>query len=145
MDSALVGREAEVEAVRELARAVASGPRGSLIEGEAGIGKTTLSSAGVEAAIRAGLRTLVSRGAGAEVNLKRLFKRRLRPGVQLEVRITEVRAPPRVAPAARPERDPAEGGLGRWHPSDRAAVNVAMGRSPMSGMRWTFVGPRLTS
>ncbi|MGH2989632.1 MAG: AAA family ATPase, partial [Solirubrobacterales bacterium] len=69
MDTALVGRIEELEAVEELAGAVASGPAGLLIEGEAGIGKTTLWRAGLDAGRDAALRTLVSRGAGAEVKL----------------------------------------------------------------------------
>jgi DNA-binding CsgD family transcriptional regulator len=69
MDSALIGRDVEMGAVDELLAAVSGGPAGLLIEGEAGIGKTALWSAGVEAARRVSMRTLVAQGAGAEVKL----------------------------------------------------------------------------
>jgi DNA-binding CsgD family transcriptional regulator len=65
----VVGREEELGAVEEVLRAVTQGPTAILIEGEAGIGKTTVWNAGLEAARRAGLRTLVSQGSGAEVKL----------------------------------------------------------------------------
>lgn len=69
MGAAVVGREEELGAVEALLEAVTQGPAAALIEGAAGIGKTTLWAAGVEAARRQGARTLVSTGAGAEVKL----------------------------------------------------------------------------
>jgi hypothetical protein len=44
-------------------------PRASVLEGEAGIGKTTLWRAGVVTAERVGYRVVASRPAGAEVRL----------------------------------------------------------------------------
>ncbi len=69
MSTALVGRREELDVVEDLARAVANGPAALLLEGEAGIGKTMLWTAGLEAGRGAGFRILVSRGAGAEVKL----------------------------------------------------------------------------
>ena len=69
MDSAVVGRDAELASLRDLLEAAEDGPAALLIEGDAGIGKTTLWNAGLEAARRAGLRALVCRGAATEVKL----------------------------------------------------------------------------
>jgi tetratricopeptide (TPR) repeat protein len=64
----LVGREAELEAVRE-ALAEITAPRGILLEGEAGIGKTALWLAGVAEAASGGLRVLTARPVEAETAL----------------------------------------------------------------------------
>ncbi len=45
---ALIGRDAELEEIREFVTCIAEGPSVLLIEGEAGVGKTTLWKAGVE-------------------------------------------------------------------------------------------------
>ncbi len=65
----MIGREGERDGAVELLNALDGGPAALLLEGEAGIGKTTVWDAGVEAARRAGLRVLVCRGAGSEVKL----------------------------------------------------------------------------
>jgi DNA-binding CsgD family transcriptional regulator len=67
--AAVIGREAELEAVEELIGAVDRAPGAVLIEGEAGIGKSTVWNAGVAAARAAGLRVLACRGVGSEVKL----------------------------------------------------------------------------
>ncbi len=61
----IVGRESELVAVREF---VASG-HALVLTGEAGIGKTSLWNAGIEAARERGLRVLVAQPASAEIRL----------------------------------------------------------------------------
>src|SRR5688572_32956171 len=63
----IVGRDEELEALDGfLGREAVSGPSTLVLEGEAGIGKSTLWLAGVEAARERGLRVLESRPAEAE-------------------------------------------------------------------------------
>ena len=64
----LVGRGAELAMLRRFVEAGRPG-RALLLEGAAGIGKTTLWEAGVAAARRAGLRVMTSRPASAEARL----------------------------------------------------------------------------
>ncbi|HXI94526.1 MAG TPA: AAA family ATPase, partial [Candidatus Acidoferrum sp.] len=65
----IVGREAELVSVRGFVGEVGNGPTALVIEGEAGIGKSTLWLAGVADARRRGLRVLASRPAEAERSL----------------------------------------------------------------------------
>jgi DNA-binding CsgD family transcriptional regulator len=65
----IVGREVEVASVHAFLERPAEGPVALVLEGEAGIGKSTLWLAGVEAARQRGLRVLVSRPAEAERGL----------------------------------------------------------------------------
>ena len=65
---ALVGRDAELEALRE-ALAELPAPRGIVLEGEAGIGKTALWLAGVAEAETRGLRMVTARPVEAETGL----------------------------------------------------------------------------
>jgi DNA-binding CsgD family transcriptional regulator len=65
---ALVGREAELQALRE-ALTTTSGPVGILLEGEPGIGKTALWLAGVAEAEARGMRVLTARPVEAETGL----------------------------------------------------------------------------
>lgn len=68
MDSQpLIARRDEMAAVERFLGETA--PRGLLLEGEAGIGKTTTWAAGVESARARGMTVLVARPAGAEVRL----------------------------------------------------------------------------
>jgi len=62
-------REDDLEALSGFVARVADGPGVFILEGEAGIGKTTLWEAGVDAANAGSYRVLVSRPAGAEVQL----------------------------------------------------------------------------
>src|SRR5439155_24601533 len=62
----IVGREAELASVRASLDGVADRPSALVLEGEAGIGKSTLWLAGVEHARTRGWRVLVSRPAEAE-------------------------------------------------------------------------------
>jgi DNA-binding NarL/FixJ family response regulator len=62
----VVSRPVESRAVSELIAAVASGPSALVLEGEAGIGKSTIWSAAVERAQAAGLRVLSTRAVQTE-------------------------------------------------------------------------------
>jgi hypothetical protein len=53
---AVVGREAEQAAVQDLLDGVGAGPATLALWGEAGIGKTTISTSGVVAAARVAIR-----------------------------------------------------------------------------------------
>ena len=65
----VVGREGELAAVTAFLNALPSGPTGLLLEGEAGIGKTTLWDAGVAAAAARSYVVLSSRSAESEAAL----------------------------------------------------------------------------
>jgi DNA-binding CsgD family transcriptional regulator len=65
----VIGRNAELELLREALTHGRAAARGVLVEGEAGIGKTTVWRAGIDAAKRAGFRTLVCRPAEPEQKL----------------------------------------------------------------------------
>ena len=67
--SAVFGRDEELGAVLAFLDLAAPGPQGLLLEGQAGIGKSTVWTAGVEAARERGLRVLVARPAEAERGL----------------------------------------------------------------------------
>jgi DNA-binding CsgD family transcriptional regulator len=66
---AMLGRESELEALTTFADAVMDRPSGFVVEGEPGIGKTTLWEAAVAAAREGGFRVLSCRPAGSEVQL----------------------------------------------------------------------------
>ena len=68
-DRDLVAREVEIEQLRAFLPALAEGPAALVIQGEAGIGKTTLWRAGIEHAQAAGLTVLVTRCVEAELPL----------------------------------------------------------------------------
>jgi hypothetical protein len=61
-----VNREAESRAVATFLASACNGPAGLLLEGEAGIGKTTLLLAVIDAARQKGFRVLAARSAAAE-------------------------------------------------------------------------------
>src|SRR5205807_3889270 len=65
----VVGREDELASVAAFVDEVRDGPTALVLEGEAGIGKSTLWLAGVEHARARGLRVLSSRPAEAERGL----------------------------------------------------------------------------
>jgi DNA-binding NarL/FixJ family response regulator/tetratricopeptide (TPR) repeat protein len=69
VDFHLVGREEELGRLEEFVAGVTEGPRAVVIRGEAGIGKTSLWRAGIDAAQRAGARVLLTRCAEAEMPL----------------------------------------------------------------------------
>ncbi|MEO8247518.1 MAG: LuxR family transcriptional regulator [Chloroflexota bacterium] len=67
--SDLVGRDTELVAIARHLDRLASGPAGIVIGGEAGIGKTSLWSATVDACGARGIRVLVARPVAAELSL----------------------------------------------------------------------------
>jgi DNA-binding CsgD family transcriptional regulator len=69
MAGEIIGRGAELEVLRAFVARAGEGPGSLLLEGEAGAGKTTLWSAGCDAARDAGLRVLEAQPLGAEAGL----------------------------------------------------------------------------
>src|SRR5690349_13334694 len=65
----LIGRTSEAAAIGRFVRRVPDGPVGLLIEGEAGIGKTTLVAEAIRQSLDAGHRVLRARPAEAEAEL----------------------------------------------------------------------------
>ena len=65
----MVGRERELAAVSVFAESIPTGPRVLLLEGEAGIGKTTIWFEAVRAAGRRSYRVLTARPAESEAKL----------------------------------------------------------------------------
>lgn len=63
------GREAELDALRRFVDAVPGGPCALVLEGEAGVGKSTLWSVGVALARQRSLQVLVCRSAESEAKL----------------------------------------------------------------------------
>lgn len=66
MATHVVSRDAESQAVDEFLASVSSGPSALVLEGEAGIGKTTVWLAALERAQELGFRVMSSRTAAAE-------------------------------------------------------------------------------
>src|SRR5688572_29990491 len=69
MPVSVVGRDSELAVVRDFLAAVPDGASALVLEGEAGMGKTTLWRAGVEAAKTAGLCVLQAQPAESETAL----------------------------------------------------------------------------
>ena len=69
MDRRIIARERELEALRAFVEAGSPTPAALVLEGEAGIGKTTLWRAGVAAAADRGYRCLTAVGSPAEAQL----------------------------------------------------------------------------
>ena len=69
MSSDIVGRDAELETIQAFAERASGGQQALVLEGEAGIGKSTLWRGGVEMARERGLHVLSSRPAEAERGL----------------------------------------------------------------------------
>ena len=65
----IFAREDDLEALNAFLARVPEGPRTFVLEGEPGIGKTTLWAAGVEAAAELGYQVLACRPVGSEVQL----------------------------------------------------------------------------
>ena len=68
-ESVILGREAELDELRGFLAAVPTGPSALLLQGAAGIGKTTLWLEGLTAAKAMGHRTLATRAAESEARL----------------------------------------------------------------------------
>jgi DNA-binding CsgD family transcriptional regulator len=81
MANEIVGREQELGSLRAFLERAAAGPAALVLEGEAGIGKSTLWLAGIEAAREQGLRVLSSRPAEAERGLAHVVLSDLFEGV----------------------------------------------------------------
>ncbi|MEA2208253.1 MAG: hypothetical protein QOF54_730, partial [Solirubrobacteraceae bacterium] len=86
MDSAVLGREAELRIVHRLLESVTDGPAACVLEGEAGIGKTALWRAGVMAATAAGSRVVSCAPAEVEAALAYSCLADLLAGVEPELR-----------------------------------------------------------
>jgi DNA-binding NarL/FixJ family response regulator len=69
MPAVVVGRDAELASIRDFVTGISDGASALVLEGEAGMGKTTLWRAGVEAAETAGLRVLQAAPAESETAL----------------------------------------------------------------------------
>ncbi|HTG40339.1 MAG TPA: ATP-binding protein, partial [Methylomirabilota bacterium] len=67
--SAILGRDPELSAVSHFLDRIGSGPCGLVLEGSAGIGKTTLWLAGITEAADRGYRVVKSRAAESEARL----------------------------------------------------------------------------
>src|SRR5205823_1807294 len=92
----VLGRQNELEALTGFVDAVVSGPAGFILEGEPGIGKTTVWDAGVATARERSYRVLWCRPAGSEVQLSFASLGDLLEGV-LEESLDELPAPQRRA------------------------------------------------
>jgi DNA-binding NarL/FixJ family response regulator len=115
----IVGRDAELEAVRTFVEGIADGPRALVLQGEAGAGKTTLLHAGLAAARAAGLPILRSRPAEAEAALSFTVLSDLLDGVADTI-LPALPQPQRRALEVALLRGAAEG-----VPADQRAVAVA--------------------
>jgi DNA-binding CsgD family transcriptional regulator len=113
----LVGRDAELQAVRDAFAATPSG--GILLEGDAGIGKTALWSAGIAGAETQGMRVLVARPAEAESTLSHATLGDLLAPLAAELSV-ELPEPQRQALEVALLRSPAPAG-----PVDPHAVGAA--------------------
>jgi DNA-binding CsgD family transcriptional regulator len=69
MSADIVGREDELRSISDFLDGASEGPAALVLVGEAGIGKSTIWSAGIDAAREQGFRVLVSRPAEAESGL----------------------------------------------------------------------------
>ncbi|TML02597.1 MAG: hypothetical protein E6G36_11605, partial [Actinobacteria bacterium] len=65
----IVGRDAELDVLRDFVASIAGGASALVLEGEAGVGKTTLWEAGVAEAEAQGFRVLAARPAESETSL----------------------------------------------------------------------------
>ena len=111
----IVGREGELARVRSFVGSVSEGPSALLLEGAAGIGKTTLWHAGVSVARARGHRVLSSRAAESEARLSYAAL-----GDLFDFELPDLPAPQRRALDAALLRAEVEGA-----PPDQRAVSVA--------------------
>jgi hypothetical protein len=89
----IVGRESELARVKSFIGSVSEGPSALLLEGAAGIGKTTLWHAGVSIARARGHRVLACRAAESEARLSYAAL-----GDLFDFELPDLPAPPRSAP-----------------------------------------------
>ena len=114
----IVGRDAELATLEEFLEPGGT-PRGFVLTGGPGVGKTALWEAGIEAARRRGLRVLRASGSGAETQLSFAALIDLLDGIDLE----RLDAPPGAAASG------ARGGAlpGRARPAPRRSPALALG------------------
>ena len=111
----ILGREAEVAGITRFIESVLDGPSALLLDGAAGIGKTTLWNAGVTLARVAGHQVLSSRAAESEARLSYAAL-----GDLLDLELPELPGPQKRALDAALLRDEVEGS-----PPDQRAVSLA--------------------
>jgi DNA-binding CsgD family transcriptional regulator len=111
----ILGRDAELAEVVDFVETVASGPAVLILEGPAGIGKTTLWQEGVDCGRGRGFRTLYCRAAESETQLSYAGL-----GDLLDLELPELPAPQTAALNAALLR-----GVAEHPPPDQRAVSVA--------------------
>ena len=131
MHAGIVGREGELEAVRRLIEATEASPRALVLDGSAGIGKTTLWRTAVEVARAKGSSVLVAAPAENEAALPYAALADLFESVGLTA-ITELPEAQRTALTVALQRAPAEGG----------ANELAISRAALAVVRSMAQGPR---
>ncbi|MCW2994406.1 MAG: regulatory protein LuxR, partial [Conexibacter sp.] len=82
MREAIVGRSSELSVLQDLLGAVSTGPAALILEGDPGIGKTTLIDAGRALARKRGFRVLAATPTSSEVRLAHAGLADLLAGVQ---------------------------------------------------------------
>jgi hypothetical protein len=112
----ILGRDAELAEIELFIGSAAAGPSTLILEGAAGIGKTTLWDAGVALASQAGHQVLSCRPVGSEARLSYTAL-----GDLLDLELPLLPAPQARAIDAALLRDAAEG-----PPPDRRAISLAM-------------------
>src|SRR3954468_2006529 len=113
MSAAVVGRPKDLEAIDRFLDALAGEPAVLLLEGEPGIGKTTLLRAGVEEARRRGVRVLWCAASPSEAWMSYATLADLLGGVEAEV-VEQLPEPQREAlDAALLRSTPGAGGVDR--------------------------------
>jgi predicted ATPase len=117
---AIVGRSSELSALQGLLDATASGPAALILEGDPGIGKTTLFDAARELAAERGFRVLAATPTSSEVRLAHAGLADLLAGVE-ERDLAVLSGVQRAALDAALLR-----GSGATQPPDRRAVAVAL-------------------
>jgi DNA-binding CsgD family transcriptional regulator len=122
MGADLVGRRAELVAAAGFLDALGTGPLALVLEGEAGIGKTTLWQATVADARRRGMRVMVARPAAAEAELSYAALADLLTAVGEDVLVA---LPP-------PQRQAVDAVLLRGGPQGAAPTDLALDRRATS-------------
>lgn len=123
---AAIGRDEEVAAVGAFLDTVATGPAALLLEGDAGIGKTTIWRAGVEAARRRSFAVLSCRASESESALSFVALADLLDGIPEEA----------FASLPAPQRQALEVALLRAH-DDRKVDRLALARGVLTILRFT--------
>jgi DNA-binding CsgD family transcriptional regulator len=119
MTDGIIGRDPELASIASLLDGLTSGPAALFIEGEAGIGKTTLWTAGIALALERDCRVLRCRPAESEAQLSYAALGDLLEGVLDDV-LGLLPDPQRHALEVAMLRD-----SGAGHPADQRAVSVA--------------------